>query len=115
MRVHTGPRRLLITITAALALAAGACATPDSGDPTGQLAGEGIAATGDVETTPTPGEGPGPDGQSPTQAPPSDDPSSGQPQASNTQPSTGQTGTPCLLYTSPSPRDISGSRMPSSA
>ena len=24
-------------------------------------------------------------------------------------------GNPCLLYTSPSPRDISGSRMPSSA
>ena len=27
----------------------------------------------------------------------------------------GQRLSPCLLYTSPSPRDISGSRMPSSA
>ena len=31
------------------------------------------------------------------------------------QPQEGDTGETCLLYTSPSPRDISGSRMPSSA
>ena len=95
MRIHTGPRRLLTAITAALALAlaAGACAAPGSGGPTGQAAGEGAGVTVDITTTPTPGDSQGPGGEGPAQAPPSAGPGSTQPQPSYSQSGTGQPGT----------------------
>ena len=64
---------------------------------------------------PIPAETPDPNIDQPTLPPSEPEPIPEQEPPESTPPPKGDPPTTCLLYTSPSPRDLSTSRMPSSA